>query len=102
MKIFDEKDPCLNCHDRTEDKYGLVCDIACGKNSAFRNLMYGAHAQLAQDKADCEARIREILGVCQKAVGMLNANLEYNRGKVTELLCTVLAKYLSKGESDGK
>ncbi len=35
------KDPCVGCPDRQEDSYGFVCDIACGKHSAYVNWLAG-------------------------------------------------------------
>lgn len=41
-----KKNPCENCPDKQEDKYGLLCDLACGKHTAYLNREVGADAML--------------------------------------------------------
>ena len=36
------KDPCDGCIKKQEDTYGLMCDLACGKHSAWSNRESGA------------------------------------------------------------
>jgi len=36
--------PCDDCEDKVEDEYGLVCAIACGLDTAYRNYEAGADA----------------------------------------------------------
>jgi hypothetical protein len=40
------KCPCDGCANKVEDEYGLVCDLSCGKHSAWRNREAGADAML--------------------------------------------------------
>jgi len=35
------KNPCDKCERKEEDEYGLVCDLACGKHSAWFNHQEG-------------------------------------------------------------
>lgn len=37
---------CNSCDRKVEDEYGLLCDISCGKYSAFVNFETGADAML--------------------------------------------------------
>jgi len=32
---------CINCPDKVEDKYGLFCDLVCGKYTAYINYQAG-------------------------------------------------------------
>jgi hypothetical protein len=34
-------EPCLNCPDKEVDEYGYLCDIACGKRTAWINFTAG-------------------------------------------------------------
>ena len=38
--------PCAGCADISLDNYGLVCDLACGKNTAWLNREDGASRML--------------------------------------------------------
>jgi len=38
------KCPCDDCPDKEEDNYGMLCDLACGKHSAWINFEAGADA----------------------------------------------------------
>lgn len=40
------KNPCDGCPDKKEDIYGLFCDLACGKATAYINREIGADAML--------------------------------------------------------
>jgi len=35
------KNPCENCPNRQKDNYGLLCDLSCGKHSAYVNYQAG-------------------------------------------------------------
>ena len=35
------KDPCRDCKRKIEDDYGLFCDLACGKHTAWVNYQAG-------------------------------------------------------------
>ena len=39
-------DPCKDCPTKREDEWGFICDIYCGKMSAYRNYEAGADAML--------------------------------------------------------
>ena len=39
-------DPCRDCERKRTDQWGLICDIACGEHSAYRNYEAGANAML--------------------------------------------------------
>lgn len=41
-----EGNPCDGCPQKEEDSYGLFCDLACGKHSAYINKEDGADAML--------------------------------------------------------
>lgn len=38
------KCPCDDCERKEDDKYGRLCDLACGKYSAYLNREVGANA----------------------------------------------------------
>lgn len=40
------KNPCIDCPNKQEDIYGLICDLACGKHTAWLNFEAGADAML--------------------------------------------------------
>lgn len=40
------KDPCLGCPDIQCDSYGYLCDLSCGKRTAYLNKLAGADALL--------------------------------------------------------
>jgi len=40
------KNPCDDCPNKQEDIYGLLCDLACGKHTAYLNHEAGADAIL--------------------------------------------------------
>lgn len=40
------KCPCDNCKRKTEDEWGLVCDLACGQHTMWVNYEAGADAML--------------------------------------------------------
>ena len=35
------KNPCEYCTSKREDEWGLICDISCGKHSAYKNYQVG-------------------------------------------------------------
>ena len=41
-----EGNPCGGCPRKVEDSYGLICDLYCGKHSAYINKEAGADAML--------------------------------------------------------
>ena len=34
-------EPCIDCLDLQKDEYGYLCDLACGKRSAWENQIQG-------------------------------------------------------------
>jgi hypothetical protein len=40
------KNPCDGCENKQEDDYGYLCDLACGKRTAWINQEAGADAML--------------------------------------------------------
>lgn len=40
------KNPCDGCDKKQEDEHGLLCDLSCGKHSAYLNQEAGADAML--------------------------------------------------------
>lgn len=41
LRLKVEDNPCNNCSDKVEDDYGLLCDLSCRRNSAWRNYESG-------------------------------------------------------------
>ncbi len=38
---MEAKDPCVDCPDIDVDEYGYLCDLACGKRTAWLNFKAG-------------------------------------------------------------
>lgn len=38
---METKDPCINCDNKVSDDYGYLCDLACGKRTAWLNYQAG-------------------------------------------------------------
>ena len=38
---MEAKEPCIGCPDIQMDNYGYLCDLACGKRTAWLNYMAG-------------------------------------------------------------
>ena len=38
---MEAKEPCIGCPDMDLDEYGYLCDLACGKRTAWLNYMAG-------------------------------------------------------------
>ncbi len=41
-----QKNPCDECARKSEDEYGLLCDLPCGRHTAYMNQEAGADAML--------------------------------------------------------
>ena len=39
-------DPCKDCIRKREDDYGLICDMACGQHTRYKNYEAGADAMI--------------------------------------------------------
>jgi len=61
-------DPCIGCPNINLDEYGYLCDIACGKRSAWLNYMAG---------------IREVVEAIIKDTG--NFEVPLSLGLITKL-----------------
>jgi hypothetical protein len=40
------ENPCLNCKNKDEDDYGLLCDLVCHKHSYYNSYMKGVEDTL--------------------------------------------------------
>lgn len=74
------EDPCKNCPNIQLDSYGYVCDLACGKRTAWLNYQAGVKDEKAKvrviykdanDLKELEDRIREYLDVSMTAIGRM-------------------------------
>jgi len=41
---MEAKEPCIDCPDINRDEYGYICDLTCGKRTAWLNYMEGFKA----------------------------------------------------------
>lgn len=48
---WNNKNPCIECPNKVEDEYGLVCDLACGLFTKYAYKEAGADAMLEGLKA---------------------------------------------------
>ena len=61
-----KKNPCEDCPDKIEDEYGLLCNLPCGKNTAWLNSEAGADAMLEALSKEGVVRKKEELPIITK------------------------------------
>ena len=49
---MEAKEPCIDCLDINTDEYGYICDLACGKRTAWLNYMEGLKAGVEQGRCE--------------------------------------------------